>query len=182
MENGADPLLGDLLGNSALHIATEFIRIEEMKLLLQKRAGIDFEDNQGRTALNIAASKGSLEAVKVLLENGANPDFRVTIPDKDATLIKDQRLEIKSPQSNSRSLVKSDLRKSCDTRRPSLHTILETELPFQTYDSPLTMGASSSRSPSPFLNYRTSKIEEARRLCSPLKDDKGSANKGESRT
>jgi ankyrin repeat protein len=63
--------------------ASENGQIEVVKLLLDKGAKLDGQNNEGWTALIIASAQGNTEVVKLLLENGANTELK-TIEGKTA--------------------------------------------------------------------------------------------------
>jgi ankyrin repeat protein len=85
INNGHDTLVEWLLTNepdvnsfdtskrTALHHSACMGQIKSMRLLMQRRAGVEARDSQGQTPLLAAVSKGQTAAVKYLLEVGADP-------------------------------------------------------------------------------------------------------------
>ncbi|MEX0940882.1 MAG: ankyrin repeat domain-containing protein, partial [Candidatus Babeliales bacterium] len=63
-------------GDTPLHGASEYGSLEVVKLLLEKGAPIDIQDNFGDTPLHLASRKGHLEVVKLLLEKRAQIDIK----------------------------------------------------------------------------------------------------------
>jgi ankyrin repeat protein len=61
-------------GKTALHIAAQDDETEVVKLLLDKGANINQQDNNGKTALHIAAQYGETKVVELLLDRNANID------------------------------------------------------------------------------------------------------------
>jgi hypothetical protein len=59
-------------GNTALHIAASWERLDIMKLLILKGAKLEEVNSAGGTPLHWAARYGKSESVKVLVESGAN--------------------------------------------------------------------------------------------------------------
>ncbi|MEJ7643922.1 MAG: ankyrin repeat domain-containing protein [Chryseolinea sp.] len=60
-------------GESLLHLAVKSGHVSMIKLLTEKGASIDIQDESGNTALHYAAANGKKDAVKYLLEKGADP-------------------------------------------------------------------------------------------------------------
>lgn len=58
-------------GETPLHRAASFGRIEAAKLLLARGADVDAQAKQGETALHLAAVEGNAELAKVLIAAGA---------------------------------------------------------------------------------------------------------------
>ncbi|KAI9853697.1 MAG: hypothetical protein M1813_001836 [Trichoglossum hirsutum] len=76
LTNGADPNLQVCgLYGCALHGASSFLAVENVKLLLEAGANIDIPGEFG-TALQIVATRGSETLVKLLLEKGADVNVR----------------------------------------------------------------------------------------------------------
>ncbi|KAL1507535.1 hypothetical protein AB1Y20_007159 [Prymnesium parvum] len=83
LDRGADPMIREAEGRSALHsavhsnkIAAVIALLEHPKVVMKKLDLIQICDNHGRTALHIAAFRDSgeePEIVKLLLEHGADP-------------------------------------------------------------------------------------------------------------
>ncbi len=65
-----------------------------MKILVEKGAKLDIQDNAGRTALHLASSYGKIEVVQYLVNAGAD----ATIKDKDGKTAKDQACEWSNKQ------------------------------------------------------------------------------------
>ena len=63
---------GGTLGVSPLMVACKNGHLEIAKLLLQKRADVNFENDGQQSALMAAADGGNVEVVNLLLEHGAN--------------------------------------------------------------------------------------------------------------
>ncbi len=59
-------------GCTLLHMAARFNCPRLAKLLIERGANVNSEDEHGRTPLHYAAMQGNIEAAKVLIENGAN--------------------------------------------------------------------------------------------------------------
>ena len=79
IEKGANVKFQNEEGNTALHIASRYAKIDgidKIKLLLDNGADINAKDTQGHTPLMVAAyfsnTTSSLEVVKFLIDNGAN--------------------------------------------------------------------------------------------------------------
>ncbi|MBN3315504.1 ANR63 protein, partial [Atractosteus spatula] len=51
------------------------MRSKFMKLLLQRKADVNCQDETGRTALSYACERGYLDAVKILVQNNADPEL-----------------------------------------------------------------------------------------------------------
>jgi uncharacterized protein len=43
-----------------------------MKILIERGANINLQDNEGKTALSVSAEFGDTKLAKLLIENGAN--------------------------------------------------------------------------------------------------------------
>jgi hypothetical protein len=70
---GADLNARNVLGQTALIIASGRWSIESLKLLLEAGSNVNATTRAGETALMVASKHGRLDAVKLLLEAGANP-------------------------------------------------------------------------------------------------------------
>lgn len=73
-EGGADPDLGNLDGDTPLHIAVATRRIDVGEVLLRAGASVDAANRQGHTALHFAAALGLAGFTKQLLDRGADFD------------------------------------------------------------------------------------------------------------
>ena len=60
-------------GENLLHHAVKNGHLSMIKLLLERGASINQQDESGNTALHYAAANGKKDAVKYLLEQGADP-------------------------------------------------------------------------------------------------------------
>ena len=69
----------DKYGNTALHLASYWGRIDIVRLLLTEGADITIAANDGMTALHLASRNGHLDIVRLLLTEGAD----ITIADSD---------------------------------------------------------------------------------------------------
>ncbi|MFK8068036.1 MAG: ankyrin repeat domain-containing protein [Gammaproteobacteria bacterium] len=54
----------------------ENARLEDLKILLNKGAFPDAQDQKGNTPLMLATERGHVDVVEILLNNGANPDIK----------------------------------------------------------------------------------------------------------
>ena len=86
-----------------MHNAAQEGHVEIVKILLERGANPNAEDDAGRTPLHDAAFKGHVEIVKLLLERGADP----WIADKGGHIPLDY-----AKDSAIRSLLESALRNS----------------------------------------------------------------------
>ncbi|XP_066570067.1 uncharacterized protein LOC136759116 [Amia ocellicauda] len=68
-ERAQTPLMSSVL-LADTHMSSKF-----MKLLLQRGADVNCQDESGRTALSYACERGHLEAVKTLVQNNADPEL-----------------------------------------------------------------------------------------------------------
>jgi ankyrin repeat protein len=59
-------------GESLLHVAAKNGHLSMVKLLLERSANVNIQDESGNTALHYAASAGKKDIVKYLLEQGAD--------------------------------------------------------------------------------------------------------------
>ena len=71
-EGGADPDLGNLDGDTPLHIAVATRRTDVGEVLLRAGASVDAANRQGHTALHFAAALGLAGFTKQLLDRGAD--------------------------------------------------------------------------------------------------------------
>jgi ankyrin repeat protein len=81
---GADPNLGDAIGNAALHHAARQGLAEAISILIENGATVDLQNNVGNTALHQAAKWNQIQAIEILLEHGASLDVK---NDKDQTVL-----------------------------------------------------------------------------------------------
>lgn len=72
LQSGADPLLVDVNGYTALHAACKKGRIHCMQLLLSANVDIDLTDDFGNTPLIVAVDYNRCEAAQLLLDRGAD--------------------------------------------------------------------------------------------------------------
>lgn len=75
LDAGADPNFTDIYGNTPLS-AHAFFAPENIPMLLEAGAQIDFHTEQGETALHRAAGFFRVEGVRALLKAGADPECR----------------------------------------------------------------------------------------------------------
>jgi len=76
MKHGADPMLADCDGCSAIHIAAKTNRWELVAYLVAKGIDIDIFDNNGKTPLMWAVSHTEeLDIIRVLISLGADPNL-----------------------------------------------------------------------------------------------------------
>ena len=62
-------------GNAPIHIAAQNGHLEILKLLIDKNAKLDLQNNKGNTALHMAVGYDYFECAKVLIEAGAKLDI-----------------------------------------------------------------------------------------------------------
>jgi ankyrin repeat protein len=60
-------------GESLLHVAAKSGHLSMLKMLLEKGANVNIQDESGNTALHYSAANGKKDAVKFLLEKSADP-------------------------------------------------------------------------------------------------------------
>jgi ankyrin repeat protein len=74
---GAEPNIGDSLrGESPLHIATEYERMDIARLLLDGGADPNFKNHANETPLHTAVEKKSIELVQLFVERGADVNLK----------------------------------------------------------------------------------------------------------
>ena len=66
LEFGADPNLQNNVGNSALHQAARWNRIDEIQILVEFGALLDLQNNAGKTALDLAVNDRVIELLQEL--------------------------------------------------------------------------------------------------------------------
>ena len=79
LDAGADPLLGDINGETLLHTLAKYtsVGLTRIPLLLDAGVDVDLPNNNGETPLHLAAGEGRAGAnVALLLEAGADPGLR----------------------------------------------------------------------------------------------------------
>ena len=118
LEEGADPETSNIRGSNCLMLATDFLHVPLIDLLLSEtEISIESKNVDGETALHYAALRGSMDAVEALLEFGANVNcesYSRDTPLKRAC--RQQRLD----------MVHKLLDYDCN-RRPSAFSILQGE-------------------------------------------------------
>lgn len=72
LENGGNPNIKDLNGQTALMSACKTPDTAMVSLFLEKGALVNYKNDKKETALMIACEAGNIETVKLLVENGAN--------------------------------------------------------------------------------------------------------------
>lgn len=75
---GADTLMADTEGSTALHFAADIGNISAVKALAEQGANLDLADNYGLTALHVAAKCGYPDVIQVLSDEGADLDATTT--------------------------------------------------------------------------------------------------------
>jgi len=68
--------IGDSIGNTALMEACEYGHLEIVKLLIEKGADVNLDNNFGITALMYASKKGYLKIIELLLKNDADINYQ----------------------------------------------------------------------------------------------------------
>ena len=76
LNQGADPNIRDIDGDTALIKATSWNHIEIVELLLDNETDPNIPDRFGSTALMIASYRGLTEMVRLLLNRGADPNIQ----------------------------------------------------------------------------------------------------------
>jgi ankyrin repeat protein len=76
LENGGNPKLATLVGQTPLMAASLRGDTEAMQLLIEKGADVNAKNGAGETALMAAATNGNPRAVRLLLEKGADATVR----------------------------------------------------------------------------------------------------------
>ncbi len=70
---------GDGLESTLLHVATNYGRVEVVRMLIDAGTNLNVQDNIGRTPLHWAAKNGIVKIARMLIDAGAN----VNVQDKD---------------------------------------------------------------------------------------------------
>eukprot|EP00210_Caulerpa_lentillifera_P006950 g6645.t1 len=73
LEAGADP---NVDGKCALHKAVRSENVAAVKLLVENKADVNIQNQNGETAIYLAAKNGFVDSLEVLLEYGADPNIR----------------------------------------------------------------------------------------------------------
>ena len=76
LDSGADPNIGNNLGETPLHQSTDTGQLEIVSLLLDHGADVNQIQTDGSSALHNASRKGFIEIAELLLNNGADPDLQ----------------------------------------------------------------------------------------------------------
>lgn len=76
LQNRININMGNLYGQSALHLAAMLNFAEGTMILLEHKANIDIRDNLGYTPLHVGVIFNSKECVELLLNRGAAPNVR----------------------------------------------------------------------------------------------------------
>jgi ankyrin repeat protein len=76
IENKANVDSNDNYGNTPLHQALNFNRLEAVQVLISNKANPDVANSAGVTPLHLAVSKGSVEAVEILIKAGADVNLK----------------------------------------------------------------------------------------------------------
>jgi ankyrin repeat protein len=63
---------GDDVRRTPLHVASGNGRLEVVRLLLEHRANVNYQDNDGKSALHLASRHPSSDVARLLLDRGAN--------------------------------------------------------------------------------------------------------------
>lgn len=74
MGSGSEPIVAWQLA-SPLHAATASSHLNTVKLLVERGADVNVQDEHGNTALQTAVTEGSSGIVEILLDYGANPNI-----------------------------------------------------------------------------------------------------------
>ena len=68
--NNSTNWYGDVLGNTALHVAAINGHMNIVEILLDRGIDINSKDSIGETALHLAAANGHMNIVEILLDRG----------------------------------------------------------------------------------------------------------------
>ena len=72
LKAGANVLVQDVTGRSALHVAAEHGMVHQMKVLLEAGADVAARDRNGRSTLHLVVTHGTVQQLKILLEAGGD--------------------------------------------------------------------------------------------------------------
>lgn len=76
LDYGADPSFQDVQGNTPLHVAAALRMHIASKLLLDRYAAVNVQNNEGQTALDVAVQSGDTDLCRLLLLGGARGSSR----------------------------------------------------------------------------------------------------------
>jgi ankyrin repeat protein len=70
LENGGDPNVTDIHGNTLLHMASKYKQAKIVWMLMRRNVKLDIQNNIGDTALHIACKKGCMSVAEELYRKG----------------------------------------------------------------------------------------------------------------
>lgn len=76
VENGANVLAVDDMGNNILHLAVQSKNSNCVLFAIRNKINVDEANILGHTALHIAIEQGSFEIIKLLLSAGADTEIK----------------------------------------------------------------------------------------------------------